>query len=628
MIRRSLRALAAARLAALLGAAFAPAGGQAVESFSNVDRLENAGRESPSAAANDEPQPPTRVAQFEWMPKPVTLPDGELAALFLDHEGPGLAPTPTQQTVYARHSDDAGTTWSDAVTLLDLPAEAGAFGYFVPLVDKQGEIHLFLLCDANTGVNRPRLPSAAGPRVAPLAQQRLDVWHARSKNGRTAWTEPRAIWEGRAGDLQSATQLSSGRIILPLSYLVDRSWSNRGDGPDAFTYTGQFDTTVLYSDDGQSWQQSSSVLRTATPNLSAYGAVEPVVLELRDGRTWMLLRTQLGRFYESFSQDQGYSWSPAGPTQITSSDSPAALVRLSDGRIVMLWNNSQRHPYAQGSRHVLHAAVSRDDGLSWSGYREVLRDPYRSEPPPPNGDHGVAYPFAAEAGDGSVVYSLWVQSGTGRSLEKFDPNWLEQQHAEEDFSDRLDQWSTFGTRGVQLVAHPDGGPRKAMKLCRTDVQWPTAAVWNFPQGEAGRLRLRLQHSGGGPPLQIELTNHFSPPFDRESKFHGLFTTSVAPHAAAGALTTPPGKWVTVELDWDCTAGECLATVDGQQRLQLRQRRAGPGPSYLRLSLAGDVADSQYVFVDHVAVDVAMAPDASLQDASSQQEQRTDPTLAD
>ena len=38
-----------------------------------------------------------------------------------------------------------------------------------------------------------------------------------------------------------------GRIILPLSYLVDRSWSRRGEGFGAYTYMGQFDTTVLYS---------------------------------------------------------------------------------------------------------------------------------------------------------------------------------------------------------------------------------------------------------------------------------------------------------------------------------------------------------------------------------------------
>mgnify|MGYP006138445981 CR=1 FL=1 len=41
---------------------------------------------------------------------------------------------------------------------------------------------------------------------------------------------PRPIWEGRAGDLQSVTQLKSGRIILPLSYVVDRSWGPVGWG--------------------------------------------------------------------------------------------------------------------------------------------------------------------------------------------------------------------------------------------------------------------------------------------------------------------------------------------------------------------------------------------------------------
>ena len=187
--------------------------------------------------------------------------------------------------------------------------------------------------------------------------------------------------------------------------------------------------------------------------------MEPIVLELADRRVWMLLRTQLGRFYESFSPD-GAEWSAPRPSKITSSDSPAALTRLPDGRILMLWNNCQRHPYAQGSRHVLHAAVSDDEGASWRGYREILRDPLRDVPPPPGGDHGVSYPFVAVHPSGNAFYSLWVQTGEGRSLQVLDPKWLDETSASDDFSNGLTAWSTFGTH-VRQIGNGSREERKA-----------------------------------------------------------------------------------------------------------------------------------------------------------------------
>jgi hypothetical protein len=58
-------------------------------------------------------------------------------------------------------------------------------------------------------------------------------------------------------------QLKSGRIVLPICYYLPRSWSQRGEGFNAFTYTGQFDTSAMYSDDdGQTWRKSPSDPRT------------------------------------------------------------------------------------------------------------------------------------------------------------------------------------------------------------------------------------------------------------------------------------------------------------------------------------------------------------------------------
>src|SRR5689334_14169154 len=70
------------------------------------------------------------------------------------------------------------------------------------------------------------------------------------------------------------------------------------------------------------------------PDLTTYGADEPAIIQLKDGRVWMLIRTQRGRFYESYSNDGAY-WLPALPTKLFSSDSPAGLIRLKDGGILL-----------------------------------------------------------------------------------------------------------------------------------------------------------------------------------------------------------------------------------------------------------------------------------------------------
>src|SRR5439155_800553 len=146
---------------------------------------------------------------------------------------------------------------------------------------------------------------------------------------------------------------------------------------------GIWESTTYYSDDeGVSWRRSPVVLTVPVP--IDYpgrhpGACEPVVLELQDGRVWMLIRNQTGHLYESFSPD-GVEWSAPRPTRFPSSDSPASVVRLPGGEIVVVWNNCQAPAPRGGAfiytgRDALHAALSPDEGKTWLGYREVYRDP-------------------------------------------------------------------------------------------------------------------------------------------------------------------------------------------------------------------------------------------------------------
>lgn len=210
--------------------------------------------------------------------------------------------------------------------LFALSTDQGGFGSFHALTDRDGEVHIFFLNDGDSGIFLPK--SASYKPIRPGEVK--DIWHFKTSGKGTRWdAPPKRIWTGRAGDLLSVIQLDSGRILLPFCDETSRSWSNRGQGADAFTYVGWFNSSVIYSDDdGETWHQSPDELVVPAPDGETLGGIEPVLLPLRDDRVWMLLRTQLGRFYESFSYDQGVHWSRPKPTTITSSDSPAALLDL------------------------------------------------------------------------------------------------------------------------------------------------------------------------------------------------------------------------------------------------------------------------------------------------------------
>ncbi len=558
--------------------------------------------------ARAKPSKPRLLAMLDYSMLIVKLPDGTLMGCGESNVGGVLQAT-------ARYSNDDGATWSDPETLFKLPEKSGIFGLCEALLDRDGEVHVFFI---NNPANAdPTAGEREGVLVGELVGRRLDIWHARSSHGRTQWRPATMIWKGYTGALNSVIQMSNGRsrrtgrILLPFSCLTSRAWRKPREGLDAFTFTGQFDSTAVYSDDGgDTWRLASSV-RTPVPDIvSAYGAVEPVVLQLNDGRVWMLIRTQMGRFYESFSDD-GALWSTPRPTAIRSSDSPAGLVRLPDGRIVLLWNNCLRFPYAYGGRHLLHAAVSDDEGKTWRGCREVARDPRRLEPPPPGGDFGTAYPFPTLANEGKVIFR--TGQGAGRvQLMLLDPDWLLETSRRADFSAGQDEWATFGTRGVEFSAHPTKPDANVLSIRKTDPDWPAAAVWNFPSGLDGRLRMRMMLKPGFAGALVAITDHFSVPFDSEDALNSLFNLEIERGGRLlGRAKLDPMRWHDLLLEWQYAKRQCRVQLDGREVGALPLRRETTGACYLRLRSTAEHTDATLrstspagFLVESVEVDVS------------------------
>jgi hypothetical protein len=513
----------------------------------------------------------------------VRLPDSRLAGL-LAGEAEG------QYGVIARYSSDNGQTWEEAKFLFPLNRDMGSPE---PLVDRNGELQLFFLKarEKKTDDDGSGMPMG------------IDIWHARTTGGRTQMSPPVEIWRGYCGSMNCELQLKSGRILFPFSYYTNSLWSNRGPGTEAFTYRGRGVCAVLYSDDdGKTWQLSPAKLRVSTPDLSTdEGAIEPVIAELRDGRAWMLIRAQHGRFYESFSTN-GADWSLPRPTRILSSDSPAGLVRLDDGRLALLWNNCLRFPYAYGGRHVLHAAVSDDDGKTWRGFREVARNPRRDEPPPPRGDHGATYPIPMAANDGLIISTDGLPSPRYNLM--IDPKWLLETTQQDDFTDGLEQWTAFGVQGVGLAPHPQKPDARVLQIRKTAPDWPAGAVWNFPSGASGRLRLRLQIREGFRGALLGLTDHYSVPFDDLDRFANLYNLELGPEGQMnGRKAFVPGRWHELELRWAGPTRRCQVFLDGKPLANLPLARETLGVCYLRLRSTASVTDPAGLWIESVEAEV-------------------------
>ncbi len=160
------------------------------------------------------------------------------------------------------------------------------------------------------------------------------------------------------------TRLSSGRLLVPAASTPDVRKDNHFRS-----------RCFLSDDDGRSWRAGSGTL-----DAPRRGAMEPDVVELRDGRVLMIVRTQLGDIGTSKSADGGQTWTPLKLAGLKAPEAPATIRRIpSTGDLLLLWNNTWTAGAGHGGKRTpLTAAVSADDGATWQHVRNLESDPRRT----------------------------------------------------------------------------------------------------------------------------------------------------------------------------------------------------------------------------------------------------------
>jgi predicted neuraminidase len=127
------------------------------------------------------------------------------------------------------------------------------------------------------------------------------------------------------------------------------------------------------------WQKSGPL------NVPAeFGAIQPTILVHSPASFQILCRTRQGVIAESWSPDEGRTWSPMKATPLPNPSAGIDAVRLADGRFLLVYN-----PTATG-RAKLDVAIS-VDGKMWR--RAVVLEDSAGE---------YSYPAMIQTRDGRV----------------------------------------------------------------------------------------------------------------------------------------------------------------------------------------------------------------------------------
>jgi sialidase-1 len=200
-----------------------------------------------------------------------------------------------------------------------------------------------------------------------LPATRLPHYVMRSLDAGRTWQDVTMLHEDWTGEIRNAIQTRSGRVVISSMKMLHNP--------------GRHSVLTYGSDDeGKTWTPSHLIDLGGCGHHG--GVTEATIEELRDGRLWMLLRTNWGRFWEAFSADAGRSWRDIRPSRFDASSAPGLLKRLASGRLMLVWNRlypegKSSFPLTGGDRlwsevpvsnhrEELSVAFSADDGKTFT----------------------------------------------------------------------------------------------------------------------------------------------------------------------------------------------------------------------------------------------------------------------
>jgi predicted neuraminidase len=141
----------------------------------------------------------------------------------------------------------------------------------------------------------------------------------------------------------------------------------------------------LTRDLGQTWQVIGPI-----NDGQKFDAIQPSILFYRGGKMQILCRTQQGVISQSWSDDQGITWSEMSATSLPNPNSGTDAVTLEDGRQLLVYNHTLRKGDFPSGRNLINVAVS-SNGTDWD--QVLTLEKAKGE---------FSYPAVIQASDGMV----------------------------------------------------------------------------------------------------------------------------------------------------------------------------------------------------------------------------------
>jgi len=278
----------------------------------------------------------------------VVLNDGRLLLAYthMDAQGRGTG------AVACKYSADQGRTWGEEAILVAQPQPPGKGRYCHPsfLRLANGHILLSYIYSANT---------------KPLFGHN---YYRRSVDDAKTWGDQLIVTPHAGYNIvhnDKLVQLSSGRIVVPAEHEHSKPEDDHG---------GYVSYTVYSDDNGYSWHQSKNMV-----NVLPIEAQEPHVVELKDGRLLMLMRSYSGFVVRAYSDDQAASWSAGEPVKelplppYSTSALNVKRIPTTGDLLLLRCIGGPKEPARR--RTPFASAVSKDDGATWEHERIIAGDP-------------------------------------------------------------------------------------------------------------------------------------------------------------------------------------------------------------------------------------------------------------
>jgi len=166
-------------------------------------------------------------------------------------------------------------------------------------------------------------------------------------NGRT-WSPPEHLPAGIYGPIRAKP------LVLPGGQIVS--------GTSVESYQSWAAWIERSTDNGKTWTRHGPIV------IPDGGIIQPVVVPMGGKRLRFFARSTIGRVCLADSTDEGATWSAARPIDLPNPNAGIDVVRLKDGRFVMVYNHTAK------GRTPLNLAVSAD-GERWTPFHELENEP-------------------------------------------------------------------------------------------------------------------------------------------------------------------------------------------------------------------------------------------------------------